>query len=110
MTYKMFLDDLRDPGFVWSGHNSADWVVCRSYDQAVAVFQAQGWPSMVSFDHDLGPDTPTGMDFARFLVDQDMNNNEMPNGWRFHVHSANPVGSSNIVGLLNGYMQFKGVL
>jgi len=121
MTYAMYLDDVRNPEDTYGGHNPAlvqfpyqqgshtSWVVCRDYDAAVKTFLQRGWPSMVSFDHDLGDNIPTGMDFARFLVEQDMDSDGMPDGFRYFVHSANPCGSANITGLLTGYLKFKGV-
>lgn len=98
MTYRLYLDDLRTP-------STANWVVVRSYDEAVRYVQTHGWPSVVSLDHDLGDDVPTGYDFARWLVELDMDTNTMPKDWIYNIHSANPVGAANIQGLLNGYIK-----
>jgi hypothetical protein len=100
MTYKLYLDDLRTP-------QSAGWVVVRSYDEAVTYVQTHGFPQAVSFDHDLGDAVPTGMDFARWLVEQDLDSNSMPDSFEFNVHSANPVGRDNINGLLTNYIKHK---
>lgn len=103
MTYKMFLDDVREPSWVHNG-NPDDWTVCRSMEQAVNVFEDLGWPQLISFDHDLGKDVPTGMDFAHWLVNRDLETGSMPLDFEFCVHSANPVGAANIQGLLDNYL------
>lgn len=98
--YKLYLDDIRTP-------QGSGWVVVRSYDEAVSYVQANGFPQAVSFDHDLGEAVPTGMDFARWLVEQDLDHNSMPDNFEFNVHSANPVGRDNITGLLSVYIKHK---
>lgn len=108
MTYKMFLDDIRSPDWVYPNCD-IDWVVCRNYHDAVGVFATRGWPDYVSFDHDLGEsDDQTGYDFAQFLVERDLECKGMPANFAFVVHSANPVGAANIKGLLDGYLKFRG--
>ena len=47
MYRQLFIDDLRQPP-------SADWVVVRSFAQALAYFDSHGIPERISFDHDLG--------------------------------------------------------
>ena len=97
--YKMFLDDLRQPP-------DNTWIVVRSYDTAVEYVRVFGMPETISFDHDLGLDK-TGYDFAKFIVDLDLDLNVFTPEFRFYVHSANPVGASNIKNLLDGYLAFK---
>lgn len=106
MSYKLFLDDVRDPSWVHQG-NPDDWIVCRSMQEAVNVISDLGWPNMISFDHDLGNQEPTGMDFAKWLVNLDLDGILMPEDFQFHVHSANPTGAANIQGLLDNYMATK---
>lgn len=104
--YWLFLDDIRNPEQV--KYNNSDWIIARNYDQAVSIFKEMGWPSKVSFDHDLGEsDQKTGFDFAKFLVEQDLENNSMPLNFSYEVHSANPVGEANIRGYLDRYLKFK---
>lgn len=97
---KLFLDDIRPAP-------DATWTIARSYDEAVAIVDAYGFPDTVSFDHDLGEDTMTGVSFARFLVDLDLDKATMPASFTYTVHSANPVGRDNIVGLLDRYLRWK---
>lgn len=99
MTYKLFLDDLRNP-------KSNDWVVVRSYDEFVECIKINGCPSHISFDHDLG-EGKTGYDAAKFLVELDLDTKCIPNNFNFNVHSANPIGAKNIEMLLDNYIRCK---
>lgn len=117
----LFLDDERMPGDVkWLliggvGSWGADWQIVRSYDEAVKWVQDHGFPDVISFDHDLGlthyandySDGKTGYDFAKWLVDYDMDTNTMPLKFLFTVHSKNPQGTINIQSILNNYIKFK---
>ncbi len=87
---KLYLDDIRSPP-------DSSWAVVRSYDEFIAWIQTHGTPDEISFDHDLGDGVPTGMDCAKWLVET-----ERPL-LRFAVHSANPPGRENILGLLRNW-------
>ena len=103
---KMYLDDIREP------KDSYD-VIVRSYEEAVMFVQKNGIPSYISFDHDLGcEDTgeilKSGYDFAKWLVDMDIENiYKFPDNFSFNIHSANPIGRNNINSILNNYLKFK---
>lgn len=107
MTYHMFLDDVRDPAWVYAGQDTSDWVVCRSCSEAQAVISDLGCPSWISFDHDLGPDVCTGYDLAHWLVQSDLDTQMMPDNFSYACHSANPVGAENIRSLLDNYLRHK---
>jgi hypothetical protein len=49
----------------------------------------------------------TGLDFAHFLVDLDLDKGLMPVKFTYNVHSSNPVGRDNIIGLMDGYLRWK---
>jgi len=135
MSYKLFLDDLRDPkdcifymhqilgnrnpgGFLLSPlYEDKDWVIVRGYQDFSQVLIDRGLPDLISFDHDLGMSVIelngkqwlykednsefTGYDCAKVLIDYCTNNNlPLPN---YIVHSSNPVGSENIISLLENY-------
>jgi len=104
--WKLFLDDLRDPSKTYPDRDVSDWVICRSFDEAVQRIEDLGYPDEIFFDHDLG-NGPTGYDFAKFLVNEDLNKNSFPIGFCFSVHSANPIGAENIKNLLDTYLRFK---
>src|ERR1044071_4353893 len=97
---KLFLDDLLDPP------NGLSWWIARSYEEAVTLVQKHGFPEHVSFDHDLG-DGPTGMDFAHYMIEIDLDHGIMPKNFTYTVHSANPIGEKNIEALLDGYIRWK---
>ena len=66
----------------------------------------------VSFDHDMGMDEqgnllPTGMDFAKWLVEYDQEHNVLGDDFYFIVHSANGPGAANIQSLMESYLKFK---
>ena len=103
---KLYLDDLRPLP-------DDSYILVRSYDEAVEYVKQNGIPSFISFDHDLGIDSddnllPTGNDFAKWLVEMDMNGTyQFPENFSFYVHSANPVGKTNIESYLNNYLKYK---
>jgi hypothetical protein len=85
---KLFVDDLRNPP-------TQDWMVARSYGEAVAVLSTAPVVE-ISLDHDLGEDK-SGYDVAKWMIESDT--------WPriIRVHTANPVGRDNIFQLLEHY-------
>lgn len=103
----LFLDDERCPGDVtWIVLADAPWTVVRSYDEAVEWVLNNGYPDVISFDHDLGLGKD-GFQFAKWLVEYDMDTDTMPYEFEFTVHSKNPIGATNIFKLLTGYIEHK---
>ena len=98
---KMFLDDERFPA-----DNSGDWIIVLNFEQAVEHVLANGVPDFVSFDHDLGLEK-SGFDFAKWLVEYDLDYNVLGSTFDYYVHSQNPIGVANIKGLLDPYLEFK---
>lgn len=109
--WKLFVDDVRDLTWVYPDANPDEWVVCRSVLEAATAISRLGWPSFVSFDHDLGLDVPTGYDLAKILIELDLdtpsNEDGMPKDFGFAVHSANPVGRANIEAMLTRYLVYR---
>lgn len=115
----LYLDDVRIP-------TEGKWEVVKNYDEFVAHINLNGLVNyeLISLDHDLGEaamveyysnvkpnyeldykriDEKTGMDCARFLVAEAMNKKiQLPN---VYVHSANPIGSANMMGYINNYFR-----
>lgn len=113
---RIYLDDIRTP--VEDG-----WTVVRNYEQFVSTVMYIGLDNieLISLDHDLG-DTAmkewhtnvyhnytldynnitekTGMDCAKWLVEQWMNGEKVVDVF---THSANAIGSANIMGYINNY-------
>lgn len=105
MTYSLFIDDERHPPSKSPIGNK--WVVVRTMHEAIDYINAAGFPAFISFDHDLGPDQPTGYDFAKWIVERDLEDDLLPENFKFEVHSQNPVGAENIKRLLINYLKFK---
>lgn len=113
----LFLDDERNPSDVtWvSIPRNVQWEIVRSYEEAVQWVAANGFPDVVTFDHDLSlmhyaddfSKEKTGYDFAKFLVNHDIDNDSMPADFAFYVHSMNPIGKVNITNHLQSYIQQK---
>lgn len=89
MTY-IWVDDVRNPTIP-----NATW--CRSYESAIAAINNSYEDSIVlCLDHDLGEEK-TGYDIAKYIVE-----NNIPISL-IQIHSANPVGRSNMNQLLTRY-------
>ena len=113
---KIYLDDVRTP--IEEG-----WTVVRNYDEFVSTIMYIGLGNIdfISLDHDLG-DTAmkewhtnvaknytlnydnitekTGMDCAKWLVNEWMKGEPVVDVF---THSANAIGSANIMGYINNY-------
>jgi hypothetical protein len=118
----LFLDDCRTPAP--SAHFK--WVIVRTHVEFCRFIRQRGLPAFISFDHDLGEEAirigadadwkefdyslatePTGYDSAKWLMDYCLDNDMgMP---PFTVHSANPAGAANILGLLNNLRRHQGL-
>lgn len=86
MTYKLFIDDERNPV-------TNDWVIARSSFDAIATVQERGMPVEIAFDHDLGGQD-TSRVFIKWLLDYILDNDtEFPHDFKFSVHSQNPIGA-----------------
>lgn len=112
----IYLDDVRTPV-------DKDWIVVRNYDEFVDKVTEIGFKNieLISLDHDLG-DTAmrewytnvaknftldynnitekTGMDCAKWLVERWMDGEPVVT---VKVHSANAIGSANIMGYINNF-------
>ena len=120
---RIYLDDVRTPLPNPTTHDVPEWTVVRSYDEFVDKINEVGLENidLISLDHDLG-DTAmkewhtnvyhnykldydnitekTGMDCTKWLVEQWMEGKPV---CRVMVHSANAIGSANMMGYINNY-------
>ena len=94
----VFLDDLRTP--------PPGATHCRTAQEAMRLIES-GVVARISFDHDLGTEL-TGYDVAK-LVERLVAEGKivLP---RWHVHSANPVGRSNIEAAMRSAERFANLL
>lgn len=109
--YILFLDDEREPSYGLLKDHS-DIEVCRTYGQAVEVVLERGLPQHIHFDHDLGPDSKNGHEFAKFLVDWLIDKAD-GDGYPiigYSVHSQNPIGADNIRGTIDGYHRYAATM
>lgn len=91
MTWKLFLDDVRD------SPDDDGWTIARSTAVAIQKILVRGMPKKLSLDHDLGGDD----DAMRFLKElyfiweeKGSDPETIPD---YVVHSENPVGTQNII-------------
>ena len=91
---KLWVDDLRDPP-------DDTWTVARTSTKAIYLLAGTRFLHM-SLDHDLGGD-----DTARKVV---LWLCEHPHRWPWHVsvHSANPVGRTWLLGMIDRYTPADG--
>ena len=118
MKYNIYLDDVRTPIT-----SNIRWVIVRSYDEFVSKINELGLENikLISLDHYLG-DTAikewhnnvyhnftldynnitekTGMDCTKWLVEKWMDGAPI---CEVKVHSANAIGSANMMGYINNY-------
>jgi hypothetical protein len=124
--YKIYLDDVRTPINIVPENPDlydGDWVVVRNYGEFVAKVTELGLENidLISLDHDLGDSAmrewhtnvyhnytldynniteKTGMDCTKWLVEQWMDGAPV---CRVMIHSANAIGSANMMGYINNY-------
>jgi hypothetical protein len=115
----LYLDDVRTP-------KDDSWQVVKDYTEFVSHIRLNGLENyeVISLDHDLGEQAmdefynnalpnytlnydnivneKTGLDCAKWLVAESMIKKiPLP---QIYVHSANPIGSANIMGYINNYL------
>lgn len=95
MTTFIFLDDIRNPPD--DGHL---WKIARDTDSAMRLlFEAWFCRSddiVLSLDHDLGDNIPTGYDLVKQLEEMIATQHEFKPKIEMRIHSANPVGRQNM--------------
>lgn len=102
MTYKLFIDDERFPVTL------DGWVIARNQREVKEALNVHGFPSFISFDHDLGGDEPSGMDITKMIVEMDLDGLiDIPDSFTFYVHSQNVEGAKNIQSYLSNYLKVK---
>lgn len=97
MTWKLFLDDVREPtedSFILARSSAMAVVLCVQHDEL---------PEFMSLDHDLGE----GDDTMHFLKELyylwEKMGSDPENIPSYVVHSANPVGTKNIIAYIESW-------
>ena len=116
MKHRIYLDDIRTP-------IDKDWIVVRNYEEFIQKVTSIGLENieLISLDHDLGDSAmkewhygvvknysinydniteKTGYDAAKWLVNRWIEGQTV---CLVYTHSANAVGSANIMGYINNY-------
>lgn len=91
-TVFIYLDDIRVPP-------SDQWVVVRTAEAAYLAVRKHykaGKAIVLSLDHDLGKDIPTGYDLLNWLEKDIVTDAAFRPDIGFLIHSANPVGRDNM--------------
>jgi len=123
--HRIYLDDMRTPkpsDIRWFV-STPEWTVVRSYKEFVSKITEIGLENieLISLDHDLGDSAikewqtnvyhnytlnydniteKTGMDCTKWLIEQWLDGAPV---CKVMVHSANAVGSANMMGYINNY-------
>jgi len=129
MKYRIYLDDVRtpiNPNNAWVD-GITEWTVVRNYDEFVQKINTIGLENieLISLDHDLGDSAmkewhygvvknytinydniteKTGYDCAKWLVNKWLDGKPVV---KVVTHSANAVGSANIMGYINNYLHLN---
>jgi hypothetical protein len=105
---KLFLDDIREPDWVYDLETAGEFIVVRTFEEFQKHILTNGLPDFIRFDNDPGLDDQAkvaydGYHAAKWLVyESGLNLRNL----KFHVHSASPVPAEQIRGLLNNYIRF----
>lgn len=95
---RLYIDDIRNP-------HDYGWETVRSSQEAISWVLEHGMPLAISFDHDLGGDD-TSRVFVSWMIDALLDGKiELPVGFEYKVHSANPVGSAWIDGTMTSVLK-----
>ena len=104
----IWLDDIRPVNQIFkqlATKADCNIVVATSFEvfklQVEANIKKQNEIVYISFDHDLG-EGPTGYDAAKWLCELILDN-KLKTLPKYFVHSANPVGKSNILGYFKSF-------
>lgn len=115
MSYKLFLDDVRQPKDVkWIEIPPGSWTIVRNFNDFVSAIENRGMPDHISFDHDLAEEhyrnqlggkfiEKTGLDCAKWLLEYcRIFIRPIP---PYTVHSLNPVGRDRITLLIESFKE-----
>lgn len=99
--YKLFIDDERFPV-------TSDYIIVRSYDEAIQYMTEHWCGDFITFDHDLGEGLSWD-DICKWIIERDIYQrwHFIPDNFSFDVHSMNPIWRKNIKDRLNRYLQYK---
>jgi len=98
--WKLYLDDERTP-------EKGKWTIVRNVPEVLRMIEDKGFPCAISFDHDLGLNTPTGYDFAKMIGDMIIDDEiDLPDDFWYTIHSCNIVGRVNIKSFMQSILKY----
>jgi hypothetical protein len=133
MSYKLFLDDYRQPldcfGYMHARignevpiYLDKDWVIVRNFNEFVACITKRGIPNLISFDHDLANEHYAPQDrwedYNQWESEQQFSEKTGKDcaKWlcdycwvhdvkvpKYYIHSMNPIGCENIKSILENF-------
>jgi len=99
---RIWLDDIReipDDFNIW----------CTNCNEALALLESGQEIEFISFDHDLGEEEPFNGNLIAKKIEQLAFQGKMRRiGWK--IHSANPVGSQNIIQTMQSAERFWDIM
>ncbi len=103
MSYKLFLDDIREPFWIYDDYKK--WIVVRNQEEFIKTITDKGIPNVISFDNDLGVDNngiilSDGYSCLNWLIDNDIYIKGVI------VHSDNIVANEQIFGKAKNWQKF----
>ncbi len=103
MSYKLFLDDIRLPYWIYDDY--PEWIVVRNQEDLISKIKTIGVPEIISFDNDLGMDDsgnilPDGYSCLNWLIE----NNVYVKG--VIVHSDNVIANEQIFGKVGNWHNY----
>lgn len=95
MTTYIFLDDVRIPP-----DDGNEWTLVQDIESAMRLL-IEAWycrsdDIVLSLDHDLGDNVPTGNDLVNQIERMVATQHEFKPKLEMRIHSANPVGQQNM--------------
>ncbi len=105
----LWLDDLRNPYLgVHLKRSVLDefevrWV--RTFDEFGAYFEVHPLPAFLSFDHDLGEESLSGLDCLKHLTAKCMDDGSSSEFPEVAFHTANPVGKEALRAVYSSFLK-----
>jgi len=97
MTYKLFLDDIRDPRttpayFGFDDDFFKDIAIARSYEEALLIMHRNGLPYVLMLDYHLGDSDHSGLDVVKqFISIAESVPAELSPDFKYYIHTDSPI-------------------
>ena len=98
MSYKLFLDDIREPEDIslYRGFTDDFWddvEIARSYAEAIKLLRRKGLPDVLMLDYHLGDPEHSGFDVVKYFISMvERNPEDLPKNFKYYIHTDSPKG------------------